>query len=850
MKLTEEGILGPHNVDLFISDEAHWSLSERRSDNLDAYAKIRTNREISEEELEAIEAEERARLEEAEAVFDTYQAPDNHVVRLAFTASAEYDLEKTVEKKFNRLIFKKDIIQALNEGELADYIRVQFFMRRLYHEDAFKAGASEARKKQEDESWREMVVEILKQSRDEVTGLPLYANQGAIFVSNTKQANSLAAQLNNDPFFQKIAKERGYKAFATPIHTVDISRSEQEAREEDYLNGKYCMIIGDDKFKEGFDHPPMKTIIDTDHGSLVDKLQIIGRGARKDGDKGLTFIDTLSYWGSDDPEVDEQRKMAALRNAVTAIDILKGVAFFSPKFERGNGNRKTLGQNDLPAPTFTLEGVDVYSNLEAAEIFKKLVEEASQFEERSDLIIIQNWMINNKISGLALLKMIEENNPNEDLKKMGITLGVLNHIKIGDVQTIKRNIYDLIIPIINQEIKIKKEDYISYKYYKMLKEAPDVGPTLFYETLKFFISENYLNNKGITLDLIKRISYNQSMELVPEVYEILDLNSKVILNEAKSESTEILTPLFRAINKNPDQVMKYIKERTNTEIFKNLGLESKTVARNILLGKTALPKYKLDFMKSKLEEVLTDLKNKSNPKKDSLKIFQNLDISSKIVVEILQKQEGAKADKITKGLIDSLKKQKKPTLLDPLASLVDKHIELIENNSRVSYEDLRQELKEKGVGHKFLHKKLEEVYDKEDIKEYTPNFLKGIIYQELAKIEKYKKDFISQFIKNDYNKNETYSSLPHKDPKKPKLKALIPFVSLLGYLFPAKTKAAITIALGIIGSPKEAPKNMTPLPIVINQITIDRPANDLSDAIIWKQTENSLAAKQQKTKAL
>ena len=51
---------------------------------------------------------------------------------------------------------------------------------------------------------------------------------------------------------------------------------------------------------EGFDHPPMKTVIDVTHGSLVDKSQIVGRGDRqyfneaKGRYEGLTFIDTTN----------------------------------------------------------------------------------------------------------------------------------------------------------------------------------------------------------------------------------------------------------------------------------------------------------------------------------------------------------------------------------------------------------------------------------------------------------------------------------------------------------------------------------------------------------------------------
>lgn len=136
--------------------------------------------------------------------------------------------------------------------------------------------------------------------------------------------------LNKDKELKRRAKAQGCKnGVAISIYARGMTAQEQQARLKDYLDGKYMAVIGDEKFKEGFDCPPMKTIIDYPHASLVDKAQIIGRGARrwwnpaKGRYEGLTVIDTVVYVGSKDPDINSRSRAEALRKAISVSEILE-----------------------------------------------------------------------------------------------------------------------------------------------------------------------------------------------------------------------------------------------------------------------------------------------------------------------------------------------------------------------------------------------------------------------------------------------------------------------------------------------------------------------------------------------
>ena len=179
------------------------------------------------------------------------------------------------------------------------------------------------------------------------------------------QANELEALLNEDLVLQQRAKEQGYEKVAVAIHS-DLSAREKMERFDMYKAGRYLAVIGDEQFKEGFDHPPMKTIFDYMRGSLVDKVQIIGRGARKWWNdlkgrfEGLTVVDTTIYIGSTDPREDAQRRRAALRESITVKQVLKDVSVESREYVARKGGRKPVLR--LPDIFVTNKDIQYYTS--------------------------------------------------------------------------------------------------------------------------------------------------------------------------------------------------------------------------------------------------------------------------------------------------------------------------------------------------------------------------------------------------------------------------------------------------------------------------------------------------------
>lgn len=287
--LTDRRVIGKNTYDILFSDEGHRGTSIARQKRL----------------------------------VDFYTG----ILKIAVTATAHFDKEKTVYNTHRNNIFEKHINPAVRDDELASYIRVQLHSIRI-PPSQIKNSSQAAEAKQI--AFNYFALGELLDGVDARTGDRLTDNQGGIFVQNTKQADHLSNLINADTKLQKIAKERGCIDFAVSIHTVDMSPAEQERREFAYKAGRYLYVVGDEKFKEGFNHPPMKTIIDSPHGSLVDKVQIIGRGDRKwfnaakNRYEGQTVIDTIIYIGNDDPEKDQKAYDQALKYAITGIEVLDG----------------------------------------------------------------------------------------------------------------------------------------------------------------------------------------------------------------------------------------------------------------------------------------------------------------------------------------------------------------------------------------------------------------------------------------------------------------------------------------------------------------------------------------------
>lgn len=366
-KLVEEGRLGPHNVDILISDEAHRGTSEVR--------------------------------------IKLSKAFNNGTHQLAFTATAHFDETKSVQQTHHREIFYKGLPDAVREGELAAYIGTQFYIIRVdppWDEDLIEEGGDEEleedlgdtfeetannaekfsgqyKRKLRQKAWNQRAVIIFRDGRDDITKDPLSDNQAGFFVDSIAQAKNLKILLNADPVLSQIAKKRGCDDVAVTIHSR-MPHNKQRILMAAYKEGKYMAVIGDEKFKEGFDHPPLKTIIDYPHGSLVDKAQILGRGARKwrnDAKRryeGLTFVDTIVYIGSRDPQKDKRLESAALRRAQTVFDILEGTYVLGPE------KKQKPSKPTPPSPGLFLddENVKEFATLDRTYVIESEIDKAKQ----------------------------------------------------------------------------------------------------------------------------------------------------------------------------------------------------------------------------------------------------------------------------------------------------------------------------------------------------------------------------------------------------------------------------------------------------------------------------------------
>lgn len=418
--LVEAGELGSQNTDILISDEAHRGTSERRTDNL-------------------------------------FKAFDGPVVRLAFTATSSFDEEKTVNNTHSNKIYSKSLPDAIRDDELAAYVQTQFYIIRIQPtpeqqtqlEDTAVAGRLryELRKA----AWNRRVTSLYEIGRDDQTGDLLSDNATAFYVGDTSQADELEQLINQSSILKERAQQGGFDGVAIAIHS-NMSGKEQKRRLDAFLAGRYMAVIGDSKFKEGFDYPPLKTIFDFPRSSLVDKAQILGRGARKWLNmlkgrwEGMTFVDTVVYVGSDDPQKDETARNQALRESINAWDIIEGTAIFSPEFEprdKESGPRTFGGSISIEGQTIV-----AFENLEQVNLIRATV----AMLRREDWIEItqemrEQLLAERERTGIGYMRL------SHLLKSIlpEVSPAIISRILGGDVQTVHQDHWHAIIRTYEQQ---------------------------------------------------------------------------------------------------------------------------------------------------------------------------------------------------------------------------------------------------------------------------------------------------------------------------------------------------------------------------------------------------------------
>lgn len=340
--LMDEGKIDSSNIDILISDEAHRGTSERR---------LTTK-------------------------FNSFSAG---TVQLAFTATARFDEEKSVEQSHGRQIFSRGIGESVRLGELAAYIQTQLYKIRvqpsiedeLEDSDETPEERTARRTGARQEAWMRQMVAVWRDGRDQHTRDLLTDNKSGIYVFGTRMADRFVELANKDPVLQERAREQGCKRLIVAVHSK--MSEDPDAVLESFRRGEILGVVSDGKMKEGFNYPAMKNVFDYPRSSLVDKAQIIGRPARKwwnpikERLEGATVIDSIIYNGSNDPEEDKWREDNAIRNAVMAWSVLEGTAVFSPKEEfRAKSNNISSGSGFCGVSPVL--GLDVSSYIELEDL--------------------------------------------------------------------------------------------------------------------------------------------------------------------------------------------------------------------------------------------------------------------------------------------------------------------------------------------------------------------------------------------------------------------------------------------------------------------------------------------------
>lgn len=426
--LSEAGVIGSHNVDVMISDEAHRGTSENRIASIRDYFNETT-------------------------------------AQIAFTATAHFDEEKSVQASHEREIFYKPMPDAVREGELCSYIQTQNHEAEIEIPDDLKEKFQECaaevrtayRKKLRQTVWNRTATALFRGGKDERTGDPLSDNKAGFFVEGIVQANELEEMLNADPVLLAKAKELGCEHVGLAIHS-GLSPREQNRRHKLYKQGKVMAIIGDEQFKEGSDYPHMKTIFDTKHGSLVDKVQIIGRGARHwlnpakgNRDEGLTFVDIITYFQGEDDDETEYNRETALRTAIRAKDVLQGDVILNevPEKEEEFFREPRESSGGLGGVSVHIDGANIksYTTLESLyELSRNILELRDTYERRHE-----NWTEITDEMRVELNNAIEKSlTGSRKIVKMqgapeGLSVSKIEHWRSGLAQSALREEWEWVI---------------------------------------------------------------------------------------------------------------------------------------------------------------------------------------------------------------------------------------------------------------------------------------------------------------------------------------------------------------------------------------------------------------------
>jgi superfamily II DNA or RNA helicase len=427
---------------------------------------------------------------------------DHRTIQLAFTATDRFNQEeKSVEASHKRTIFRKPMAEAIMDDELASYIQSQRMIIRVEpsefmlsdeFNDATKGLKTKERRLQRQKAWNKYVTQFYIHGKDERTGDPLTDNQAGFFVDGIDQANALEKLLNKNPELQKRAAAQGYKTVAYAIHS-ELSPDEQDRRFKAYKNGECMAIIGDEQFKEGFDQKEMKTLFDYPRNSIVDKEQIIGRGARKWWNpikqrwEGMTIIDTVLYIGDKDKEQNELNRERAIRNSISVKDVLGENFVYAPSAPPKAPKDKEPQEDD---------------NI----IFEPYIEDDSDFPEKPQIKKNNDWL--------------------DDNVEIYVTEDEIFILDAQVARARKEHIIEITEEMVEElRSEVERTNVGSKKFYTLHQEIwpEDLSPSIIHSIFrnKTKIAEYHLNWIKQTYKTLETVEQMKKVDITPQIIEEL-----------------------------------------------------------------------------------------------------------------------------------------------------------------------------------------------------------------------------------------------------------------------------------------------------------------------------------------
>jgi len=245
------------------------------------------------------------------------------------TATGAYNTMKSIALTHGSYGFERDMIECIENGELVPSYRTQLQLIRVapptlkQEQQAAAKGILRLEYEMRKQAWIDYAIEYYAQGIDDQTGDPLRENHGGFYGADTDHADRISDALNQHPLLIAQAKSMGLKGVSRAIHHKSGSPKEIRAQLEDVLDGAYLIATMDKMGREGFDWPAMKNVSDWNHYSSLQKKQIMGRPARKFRNprkefrlEGTTFLDYITYIGSQDPVRDKQLRDRALMRSM------------------------------------------------------------------------------------------------------------------------------------------------------------------------------------------------------------------------------------------------------------------------------------------------------------------------------------------------------------------------------------------------------------------------------------------------------------------------------------------------------------------------------------------------------